>query len=80
MEVRERVPVLTPGEKEIAVDVKSVSPEWEKFEQADRQPIRGGQRWRFTLAAGASKQLGFSYRVKIDSKAELIGGNRREPY
>lgn len=80
VDVRERTPVTPPGEKDIEVEVKNVSPAWEPFDQQETNIIRGGHRWRFSLEPGAKKTLAFSYRVKIDSKAELVGGNRREPY
>ena len=80
VDVRERVPVLDPGEKEITIETKDVAPAWEDFAQPDTLIIRGGHRWLFSLDAGDKKTLSFAYRVKIDGKAELAGGNRREPY
>jgi hypothetical protein len=77
--VRERVPIMQLGDKDISIEVKSVAPDWEPFDQ-DPNYIKGGKRWRFSLEAGAKKILSFAYRVKIDAKAELVGGNRREPY
>jgi hypothetical protein len=40
----------------------------------------GGYRWQFKLAGGETKTLRYGYRIRIDSKAELVGGNRRESY
>ncbi|MEZ4366621.1 MAG: mucoidy inhibitor MuiA family protein [Kofleriaceae bacterium] len=83
LEVRERVPVAAPGDDEVAVVVDGVNPAWEPWTPEPRHPheprLRGGHRWRRTLAAGATEALRVDYHVKIPSKAELVGGNRREP-
>jgi hypothetical protein len=41
--------------------------------------LRGGYRWRVALAPATKKMLRASYDVRIPSKTELVGGNRREP-
>lgn len=78
IEVRERLPVPKGGEK-VDVEVRQVSPEWEKYEQEERNaPIKGGYRWQVEVAAGETKTLSVDYTVKTFVDSELIGGNRRE--
>jgi len=78
VEVRERLPVRDEDEDDIKIKVGPVEPAWEDWEQTPDQKLRGGKRWRFALAPGAEKKLQYEYAVVIDSKNELIGGNRRE--
>jgi hypothetical protein len=78
IEVRERLPVPQDGEK-VDVEVRQVSPEWEKYEQEERNaPIKGGYRWQVEVAPGETKTLSVDYTVKTFVDSELIGGNRRE--
>ena len=84
VEVRERLPVTREDEDDIDVLVDEVSPAWEAYEPfPERAPddrLRGGHRWRTELAGGgAERRLELRYTVKIASKNELVGGNRREP-
>jgi len=79
VEVRERVPIKDDETaKDIEIVVPDAAPPWEDFDQADTNKIKGGKRWRFSLGAGESKKLAWSYVVKIDAKNEVVGGNRRE--
>jgi hypothetical protein len=82
LEVRERLPVTREGEDDIEVTPGRVEPAWEAWKpDADgprAQRLRGGYRWRVSVPAGQKKQLRAAYEVKIPSKAELVGGNRRE--
>lgn len=78
IEVRERLPVPQEGEK-VDVAVSLVSPEWEEYEQEERNsPIKGGYRWQVEVAPGETKTLSVDYTVKTFVDSELIGGNRRE--
>ncbi|MDY6804158.1 MAG: mucoidy inhibitor MuiA family protein [Cyanobacteriota bacterium] len=78
IEVRERLPVPQEGEK-VDVAVRRVSPEWENYEQEERNsPIKGGYRWQVEVAPGETKTLSVDYTVKTFVDSELIGGNRRE--
>ncbi|MEZ4454571.1 MAG: DUF4139 domain-containing protein [Nannocystaceae bacterium] len=77
VEVRERIPSLPEGETEITVEPGPVEPPWERYEPED-YTLKGGQRWRITIPAGAKHSLRAGYSVKIASKKELVGGNRRE--
>ncbi|HEY4245050.1 MAG TPA: mucoidy inhibitor MuiA family protein [Kofleriaceae bacterium] len=82
LEVRERVPVVREGDDDVEVVVGSVSPPWEAWTPDPDAPkaerLRGGHRWRVTVAAGAKQTLRAAYDVKIAAKHELVGGNRRE--
>jgi len=83
MEVRERLPVVPEAQDdEIKVTVGAVSPPWQPYEQTSRSAgdpeLEGGHRWRVDVGAGASTSLCADYLVKISSKHELVGGNRRE--
>ncbi|HBE30515.1 MAG TPA: hypothetical protein DD990_03970, partial [Cyanobacteria bacterium UBA11368] len=52
IEVRERIPVPQENAK-VDVQIDSVSPAWEKYEQEERgTPIRGGYRWRVKVPGG----------------------------
>jgi len=82
LEVRERIPVAREGDDDIEVVLGKVEPAWEAWSPPPDSPrdrrLRGGRRWRVQLAAGAKRTLRASYEVKIASKHELVGGNRRE--
>jgi hypothetical protein len=78
VEVRERVPVIADDEKDISVDLGEAEPPWEDYEQTPEHPLRGGKRWRFALDPGETRRVSYSYAIRIDSKHELAGGNRRE--
>lgn len=82
VEVRERVPALREDEDDIKVSVDAVSPAWEAYEQAESSAseptLRGGYRWRIDVPAGGKQRLRAEYEIKISSKHELVGGNRRE--
>ncbi len=82
LEVRERIPVPREGDDDVEIAIGRVEPAWEPWKPDADGPraarLRGGYRWRVSLAAGAKKTLRAAYEVKIPSKAELVGGNRRE--
>ncbi|MBN2360543.1 MAG: DUF4139 domain-containing protein [Deltaproteobacteria bacterium] len=78
VEVRERIPVKSEDDKEVAVHPGKPTPPWEEWQQTAEQALRGGRRWRLTLAPGESKKIQYTYTIQIDSKNELVGGNRRE--
>ncbi len=77
VEVRERVPVLRDKEDDIKLTLREVTPAWETYDPSDAE-LRGGHRWRFTVAPEETKRLHFGYDIRIASKNELLGGNRRE--
>ena len=76
VEVRERVPVARKDDTEVKVEVGAVDPAWERWDQ--EQSLRGGHLWRVTLEPGTTRTLSARYAVKISSKLELVGGNRRD--
>ncbi len=82
LEVRERIPVTREGEDDIEVTIGKVEPAWEPWKPEAEGPraarLRGGYRWRVALPAGTKRTLRAAYEIKIPSKAELVGGNRRE--
>ncbi|HWM88468.1 MAG TPA: DUF4139 domain-containing protein, partial [Kofleriaceae bacterium] len=82
IEVRERIPVAREEDDDVQLSVQTVRPAWEEWEQEQARPseprLRGGHRWRVTLAAGAREELRADYDIRIPAKQELAGGNRRE--
>lgn len=83
LEVRERVPVPRQRDSdEIAVEITAVKPAWQAWTapltSAHHRELRGGYRWRLTVAASETVSLHASYDVRIAGKHEIIGGNRRE--
>jgi len=82
LEVRERIPVIPEDQEDIKIEVGEVSPGWEEFEpypgRAAAESLQGGRRWTIVLAPGEKKTLWAEYDVRIPSKYELVGGNRRE--
>ncbi|MBD1919962.1 DUF4139 domain-containing protein [Microcoleus sp. FACHB-831] len=78
IEVRERLPIPYEGAK-VDVQIDSVLPGWEKYEQEERNaPIKGGYRWRVEVPAKGDINLSVDYKIKTFVDSELIGGNRRE--
>ncbi len=83
LEVRERVPVAVEGDDDVTVTVEAATPPWEPWQPepgaAHAARLRGGHRWRLTLAPDERRELTATYAIKIAGKHELVGGNRREP-
>ena len=78
MEIRERVPVPYPSEKDIKVEEAEVKPPWEKVEGAvDGVVMNGMRRWRLTVPAGGRTMLTAQLLVRIPADKMLVGGNRR---
>lgn len=78
VEVRDRVPV--PWDKDsddIKVKETAVEPSWEKWEPEEGS-LRGGRRWVVEVEAGSKRELSARYTIRIPSKHELDGGNRRD--
>jgi hypothetical protein len=82
VEVRERIPIVLDGNDDVELDVTRTEPRWEKWTPPPSGPgssrLRGGHRWRLTIPAGDKRTLVASYSIRIASKHELVGGNRRE--
>lgn len=78
IEVRERVPVADPSDKDLKVEETAVVPPWEKIETPiDDALIRGARRWRVTVPPGQQQKLTASFAIRIPSDKMLVGGNRR---
>ena len=82
-EVRERIPTKAEDNDDVDIVVEGSKPAWESYEpdlaeSPAEAHLEGGYRWRVEVPSGARKPLKAEYTVKISSKNELIGGNRRE--
>ena len=78
IEVRERLPMPQQGAK-VDVQIESVSPAWEKYEQQERgAPIEGGYRWQVRVPPKDKTELSVHYIIKTFVGSEIRGGNRRE--
>ncbi|MGV3622641.1 MAG: DUF4139 domain-containing protein, partial [Archangium sp.] len=78
IEVRERIPVADPNDKDLKVEETSVVPPWEKVETPiDEELIRGARRWRVTVPPGQQQKLTASFAIRIPSDKMIVGGNRR---
>ncbi|MBN8609423.1 MAG: DUF4139 domain-containing protein, partial [Deltaproteobacteria bacterium] len=77
LEVRERLPVTAKGEEDIEVRAGKTSPPWHDT-PPDDPSLEGGKRWVLDIRAGAEVKLSTEYTIRIASKNELVGGNRRD--
>jgi hypothetical protein len=78
VEVRELLPIKADDDQAVTVVEQGVAPPWEKLtRQEGGGELKGGRRWRLTLAPGAEQKLVAGFRLDIDGKQELSGGNRR---
>jgi len=81
LEVRERTPVSREDDSDISVELGNVIPKWQSYEpdpEPGAAPLKGGYRWQLSVGPGEKQELRASYRVRIASKNQLVGGNRRE--
>lgn len=78
IEVRERVPVADPSEKDLKIEETQITPPWEKVETPiDDQVLKGARRWRVTVPPGQSMKLTAQYAIRMPNDRMLVGGNRR---
>ncbi len=77
IEVRERVPVTRDGDDEVVVEVAEAKPPWRHYEPEEHK-LRGGYKWKVRVPAGETLSLHARYVIRISSRRELVGGNRRE--
>lgn len=82
-EVRERIPSTRKDEDDIEVKVEKVVPAWTAYQpelaSSPEANLKGGHCWQVRVDGnGGKKALSAQYSVKIPSKYELVGGNRRE--
>ena len=81
LEVRERVPLPAPDVDDVEVALDEVVPPWEPWRPEPTlgtAALKGGHRWQLALEPGQRRTLRWQYAIKISSKHELVGGNRRE--
>jgi hypothetical protein len=82
VEIRERLPVVDEGDDDIELTVTRTEPRWERWTPEPDGPhaarLRGGHRWRLAIPAGETRKAVAAYAIRIASKHELVGGNRRE--
>lgn len=82
-QVRERIPSTRKGEDDIEVKIENADPAWQSYrpKAADSPEVnlKGGHSWTVEVPGkGGKRALSATYSIKIPSKYELIGGNRRE--
>lgn len=78
IEVRERVPVVDSGEKDLKVEEVGSTPAWEKVEgPVDGVIVKGARRWRVTVPAGQTLKLNAQFAIRMPADKMLVGGNRR---
>jgi uncharacterized protein (TIGR02231 family) len=79
IEVRERIPIVPEREEDVKVEIAGVQPPWKPWEAAPTQaPLKGAYAWRVKVEPQGRAELAASYVVKLASKYELQGGNRRD--
>ncbi|MEZ4339955.1 MAG: DUF4139 domain-containing protein [Sandaracinaceae bacterium] len=78
VEVRERLPTIADDEDDIKIEEGAVDPPWEVWEPDEQPELAGGRRWRLTIPPSEKRTLSAAYAIRIASKHELVGGNRRE--
>ncbi len=77
LEVRERVPVKGDEDREIEISLRGVEPPWKEYKEPPEE-VRGRYTWIVKVPAGQKCRLRAGYDVRISSKNEIVGGNRRE--
>ncbi len=78
VEVRERVPIVDAGEKDLKIEEVGSTPPWEKVEgPVDGVIVKGARRWRVTVPAGQSLKLSAQFAIRMPADKMLVGGNRR---
>lgn len=79
IEVRERIPSATERDEDIKIEVVAATPAWRPWEAPPGEPpVRGAFAWTVRLAPQGRTDLAAEYVVRIPSKLELVGGNRRD--
>ncbi len=82
LRVQERIPVASSDADDIKVTVKNVTPSWDEYapepESAQIDALQGGYQWKISIPPGERSELSASYEIRLPSKFELRGGNRRE--
>jgi hypothetical protein len=81
LELRERVPVqaLEQPSDDLEISIARLSHPWEPLPASPSGArVRGGYRWLLDLPAGGRAHREVEYHLRLPSKQELVGGNRRE--
>lgn len=77
IDVIDRLPIS--DDKDITVHDFSATPASTPYRQEERgAPVDSGLRWTFELPPNGREEILFQFMIKIPSKYEIIGGNRRE--
>jgi hypothetical protein len=76
VEIRERVPVKKEKETDVRITEGPCEPPWAPWKPASGA-LEGGRAWNVTVAPGDTATLVGRYTVRIPTKHELVGGNRR---
>ena len=72
----DRVPVSGTEDAKVTMELEK---ECVAYNQVDRgRFVRGGIRWKATLAPGEERTFRFAYTIVFSSKMEIEGGNRRD--
>ena len=78
IEVRERVPIPDEKEENVRVELGQVRPSWSAVRPRGREvAVKGAHAWTVELEKDAKSVLTATYIVRLPSKFELEGGNRR---
>ena len=79
-EIRERIPMARAQDSDISIHVVEVKPLWERDDNLGRRgaTVAGGHCWRLSLAAGAKRSCELRYEIRLPSRRELVGGDRRD--
>lgn len=78
LEVRERMPVVGPDEKDIKIEEQEIQPPWEAVDEPlDGVLVHGTRRWRVTIPARSKTNLLAQFAIRIPADRMLVGGNRR---
>jgi len=76
VEIRERVPVRKEKETDVRITEGPCEPPWSPW-KPETGSLEGGRAWTVTVAPGDTAKLVARYAVRIPTKHELVGGNRR---
>jgi hypothetical protein len=79
VEVRERLPLPAPHEKDVKVEEVKIEPLWDAVEgPLDGVVTHGLKRWRVVVPPGQRLRLTAQYAIRIPADKMLVGGNRRD--
>ncbi len=77
LEVSERLPVISPDEKDIKIKILKSDPEGKKIEPVKGEKNAGLYSWKIDVSPGSSENIKLEYEILIPAKMEISGGNRR---